>query len=211
MSETALQAFSDKLTSVMSLVSKHLKGAFLISFSILLFSACDFEQPEVSESDLWHRYTHEAETGNIENAISILTYLLEQFPENVDAYVSRGYFFCLINQPALAIEDCQQAILLAPEKSQTYNNLALAYHLMNEQHLAMSSVNMAIELDAENAYAFKNRAKIHMALGNRYEACQDLYTASLHGYNDTFSKFENDLNSLFLLNCEIVERMLPTQ
>ena len=101
--------------------------------------------------------------------------------------------------------DCEEALLLAPSSSQVYNNLAMAYHQLDQHEFALNFINVALKLNAENAYAYKNRAKIHMALGNRYQACQDLFAASQNGYNDAFAGLENDLNSLFVRNCEIVE------
>ncbi|MEM8900771.1 MAG: hypothetical protein AAGC85_21845 [Bacteroidota bacterium] len=178
---------------------------WVISISLILISSCLFENRGVSEADLWKRYEIEVSHKRYENAIGVLSHILELYPENVDAYISRSYFFCLIGQPELAIMDCEEALILAPSSSQVYNNLAMAYHQLDQHEFALNFINVALKLNTENAYAYKNRAKIHMALGNRYQACQDLFAASQNGYNDDFASLENDLNSLFVRNCEIVE------
>ena len=178
-----------------------------ISFTLLLVSSCSFEDKRISEEQLWERYEIELSHKRYENVIGVLSHILELYPENVDAYISRSYFFCLIKQPELAIIDCEEALLLAPSNSQVYNNLAMAYHQLDQHQFALNFINVALKLDGENAYAYKNRAKIHMALGNRYQACQDLFAASQNGYNDDFARLEDDLNSLFVRNCEIVERL----
>ncbi len=181
-------------------------GKILVGcFTLIWVTSCFLENRRVSEADLWKRYEIELSHKRYENVIGVLSHILELYPENVDAYISRSYFFCLINQPELAIIDCEEALLLAPSSSQVYNHLAMAYYQLDQHEFALNFINVALKLNAENAYAYKNRAKIHMALGNRYQACQDLFAASQNGYNDDFAGLENDLNSLFVRNCEIVE------
>jgi tetratricopeptide (TPR) repeat protein len=76
-----------------------------------------------------------------------------------------------------AIELYDRAILLNPQRVESYSNRGIAKHCLLDYEGAMKDYSKAIELNPSFSRAYANRAAIHLVQNRLSEACSDLRKA----------------------------------
>jgi tetratricopeptide (TPR) repeat protein len=82
-------------------------------------------------------------------------------PKDADAWYNLGNAYGQSNQPAKAIEACQQAIRINPEYASAWYNLGVAYGESNQPATEIAAYQQALRINPEHASAWYN-------LGNAY-------------------------------------------
>jgi tetratricopeptide (TPR) repeat protein len=83
-------------------------------------------------------------------------------------YVSygRGFFFSLIGQDALAVEEFTNTVIQYPKYAQAYFNLGISYVKLNMQTAAKTAFLRTVSLDPSNFEANSNLARIYFMQGD---------------------------------------------
>ena len=102
---------------------------------------------------------------------------IELDPENIMAYLKRGYTYSELGNYQDAIKDFTKAIELNPEYAAAYYNRGFAYfNLSNYQsnyQRAIVDYNKAIELNDEDTGVYYNRGLAYYNLGKYQQAIND--------------------------------------
>ena len=116
--------------------------------------------------------------GNHQDAIDLVTEVLDDDPENAAAYYIRGNAKNEREEHEAAIKDYDQAIDLDPEDADAYNNRGNAKQGLGEYEAAIEDYDQAINLDQEKAAAYNNRGNAKQKLGE-YEAAIEDYDQAI--------------------------------
>jgi tetratricopeptide (TPR) repeat protein len=122
-----------------------------------------------------------SQAGRFYEAITQFTKAIQIKPSSI-AYSFRSYDYLMLNNPALAIVDCDKAIEIDPKNTQAYNNRAAAYKMQGNFDQAIADCNKAIELNPNIAYPYKNRALVYCSKKEYAKAWIDVHKAESMGY-----------------------------
>jgi tetratricopeptide (TPR) repeat protein len=103
------------------------------------------------------------------------------FPENANAWYSRGTAKDAIFLRARAREDYDKAISLSPSFVEAYINRGVNKDLAGAYEAALEDFRKALELDGDNAMAYFNMGNTRHNMGNTHAACEDWRKASALG------------------------------
>lgn len=92
-------------------------------------------------------------------------------------YWSRSNINLALGNVDDAIEDCNNALKLAPNDPWTFHVRSMAYAAAHDEKNAVADATKAIELSKEHVYSYMNRAIIYKKLGNYSKAIEDYTTA----------------------------------
>ncbi len=109
--------------------------------------------------------------ANYSASIIYFTSAIRIFPENPNAWYSRGTAKDGIYLQLAARRDYDKAIELAPVFVEAYINRAINKDLTEEYDAALADFDKAIELDGDNATAYFNRGNTLHNMGNTTGAC----------------------------------------
>ena len=84
--------------------------------------------------------------GKYQRAIEDYSQAIRLYPNNVDAYHSRGGVYEKLGKYQRAIEDYNQAIRLYPNNAKAYNSRGIVYYMLGELKRACSDYQKACEL-----------------------------------------------------------------
>jgi Tfp pilus assembly protein PilF len=101
------------------------------------------------------------DSGYYNEAIPLFTRIIQNSPNNYEAYNSRGYCYYYNGDIYRAIADYIKATDLNPSLAKAYSNMALAKYTLFDLAGAMNDVNQAILLDPSLAVAYNNRGLIY--------------------------------------------------
>lgn len=113
---------------------------------------------------------------------------------SAESYHLRGYYFSLINESALAIEDYDKSISIKPNYAQAYFDRAHSHFIDGKSDKAVDDYNKVIQLDPDFVEAYLNRGTVKLEQGNTRGACRDWSTAASLGL-----EFANEI---IAVNCE---------
>ncbi len=114
--------------------------------------------------------------------------------ESAEAFHLRGYYFSLINESTLAIEDYDKSITINPSYAQAYFDRAHSYFINGQSDKAVEDYNKVIQLDPNYVEAYLNRGTVKLEQGNTRGACRDWSTAASLGLDFA--------NEIIAVNCE---------
>jgi tetratricopeptide (TPR) repeat protein len=104
------------------------------------------------------------------------TAVIEQNPNNVQAYFYRGLANKDSGDNQQAIADLTKVIRFQPKNAEAYLNRGIAQR-MYDANKALSDFNKAIRLNPKNAEAYLNRGLVYSKLGKEQQAISDFDTS----------------------------------
>ncbi|MEM8893763.1 MAG: tetratricopeptide repeat protein [Bacteroidota bacterium] len=110
------------------------------------------------------------------------------------AYHLRGYYFSLINESALALEDYDKSIELDPTYVHAYFDRAHSHFVSGQSDKAVEDYNKVIQIDPNFVEAYLNRGTVRLEQGNTRGACRDWDTAGSLGLEFAYE--------IMAVNCE---------
>lgn len=121
--------------------------------TLLLVAGCSLGEPTPLE-----RATTHFRMGHWDAAVELCDQLLNEHPNNADAWLLRGRCFLGKKMPQRAIADYTEAIKLRPEDPEPLYHRAIAYQQINRADLAEADKLRAHNLDIEvkKALAMRN-------------------------------------------------------
>ncbi|MBE7411861.1 MAG: tetratricopeptide repeat protein [Leptospiraceae bacterium] len=117
-----------------------------------------------------------SENKEFEEAIKVLTRLLENDPDNVSLHIERGMAYIELEDDHNSIKDLQQAVNLSPENPISHYTLGLAYMTFHLPEKAISEFEDAINLSDDEDEQIIGESLFQ--LGNVFFNVQDLNRAS---------------------------------
>lgn len=118
-------------------------------------------------------FTQALSEKNSLKAIDLYSKVLDLFPDNVDAYINRGYEKDELNDMEGALKDYNKAIELDPNDAAAYNNRGTLKKKLDDIEGALADYNKAIELDPNFSEAYCNRGVIKSELNDKKGALED--------------------------------------
>lgn len=100
----------------------------------------------------------EAGQGHYDDAIKILTHLIDRNPTSATGYNNRGLVYFQSGQSEAAIADYNMALKLNPRLDSAYNNRANYYAAQGELIEAVADYDVAIDLNPGNVRAWINQS-----------------------------------------------------
>lgn len=143
------------------------------------------KHPEVSQTmDLRHQALINAEHQRYDDALQILTYLIDQASNPAEDYSNRGLVYFRSGQMTKALADYNQALSLNPKLDRAYNNRANYFAQQGKWQAAIADYERALDLNPYNVRARINQGITYRDLGD-YAAALDCFDSAL-----LFGKFQ---------------------
>ena len=115
----------------------------------------------------------EKEREKLLKKIEYYTKKIEEDPNNISYFFTRGNTFYDLKEHDKAIENYNKVIELDPKHSFAYNNRGNAFYGLKEYNKAIKDYDKAIELDPNYVDAYNNRGIAYKNLGNYDKAIKD--------------------------------------
>lgn len=112
-----------------------------------------FQQKPLFETGIDHMKQHRYEA-----AVDVFTELIEQDPDNPDAYKNRGVAYMKLSQYDPAIRDFEKTRQLIPDLKGLHSNLGVAWYYKGEYEKAIENYDKEIALSPDSHYTYFNRA-----------------------------------------------------
>jgi tetratricopeptide (TPR) repeat protein len=124
-------------------------------------------------------------TGRYQDAITVLSSVLEAEPAHALALASRAAAHRMLQENDLAILDASRAIDLQPDLAWAYATRGAIYRLQKNYEEALRDLDKAIELQPDYEWCIAGRGETYRLLGRAEEALTDLNRAlELNPRND---------------------------
>jgi len=117
--------------------------------------------------------------ANAQPNIGSLSEVIEQHPNDPQAYNMRGSVYGEAGQTEQALADFTKAISLDPNYAQAYANRGLVYRKSNQLDLALADFNKALSIDPNYAPAYVGRGSVYSQQGRHEQALADRRAGSL--------------------------------
>ncbi len=131
-------------------------------------------------------------SGGYAKAIDLYTQVLARDPENLNAYLQRGFCHNLLRDYPAAAEDFTAVIRRKPDHQWAYTSRGSAYNKLGEFDLAIRDFDTAIGFDARNEEAYNNRGWTRKSLNDIAGACKDWKTSKKLGNAEARIILENN-------------------
>lgn len=118
------------------------------------------------------------QSGNHQEAITLLNQAVNLNPGQIEAYLNRGFAYSELNSHASAIANYDKAIELAPNNAEAYYYRADEYLKAGNAPRALVDYNKAIQLNPNNSQAYLDRGFIYYQQGESLKAIEDLQKAA---------------------------------
>jgi len=119
--------------------------------------------------------------GHFDKSATYFGKAVEDDPDSILAYVSRGVAFGKLGKFDKALPDFDRAIELDPHHPKAYHLRGLVRLLMGECAEAVQDFDKAIEIDPNYGAAYYSRGTTHAELGNEDQAGKDMTMAARLG------------------------------
>ena len=113
-----------------------------------------------------------------QQTITSLNAVLQQNPQDIDAYVERGILYATLDRNLLAIADYTEAIRLDPNRALAYNNRAVAKLNLRDYRGAYLDYTQVVRILPDKAITYNNRATARQGMGDCKGAIADLRIAA---------------------------------
>ena len=129
--------------------------------------------------------------------IEYYTKKIEEDPNNISYFFTRGNTFYDLKEHDKAIENYNKVIELDPKHSFAYNNRGNAFYGLKEYNKAIKDYDKAIELDPNYTLAYNNRGIAYKNLGNYgkvikdYDKAIELDSNYVDAYNNRGIAYKN--------------------
>ena len=114
-----------------------------------------------------------------EYKLAIIDYdiVIENVPEEIEAYVGKGICLNRLKEYEKSIETYKLGLEIEPNTTELYVNIGIVLCNLNKLEEAIINYNKALEVDNKNYYAYYNRGLTFYNLKRVNEALQDLNQA----------------------------------
>lgn len=152
------------------------RGAALLVLCISLL--CAHAQGKVTAADKeTARLMHEGEkayrAGDHARAIASFSEVLLHDPDDLNAYLQRGFCHSLRHEYEEAVADFTAVIERKSDHLWAYTSRGSAYNKLGRFELAMHDFDTVLGLDPRNQEAYNNRGWSRKSLGDEQGACKD--------------------------------------
>lgn len=106
-------------------------------------------------------------------AIDLYTQVLTRDPENLNAYLQRGFCYNLHRDYAAAVVDFTDVIERKGDHLWAYISRGSAYNKLGRYDLALRDFDTVIAIDAKNEEAYNNRGWTRKSMNDLPGACKD--------------------------------------
>lgn len=165
---------------------------YVVLLAALLVTARDVRAAE-NVYDTVNRAVKAQSNGNAGLAFELYSEIIHsrklQSDPKILAYIynNRAVLWLQQGSQSMALDDFQHALLLHPDHTAYYNR-ALIYSQQGRPRDALADLDKAIEMFPRYARAYALRGQLHLELGNRSQAREDLRLADLYKYKVRFLK-----------------------
>ncbi|WP_089718292.1 TonB family protein [Candidatus Entotheonella palauensis] len=125
--------------------------------------------------------TQPAQPQTYQEAITALTKILEQAPQDALSYRKRGIAYAHIGKYPEALADLDRAIALNDADAEAYNQRGIVHYNLGRYRQAMSDFNRAIAKQPQMGEFYNNRGILHQRQGDYRQALRDLRQANQRG------------------------------
>ena len=132
-------------------------------------------------ADLYKAGEKAYRSGDHKSAIILFTQVLDAQPDNINAYLQRGFCHSLQKNYGKAVADFTAVVDRKPDHAWAYISRGSAYAKLEQHQLAMADFDHVIALDAKNEEAYNNRGWSRKATGDMAGACKDWKTSQRMG------------------------------
>ncbi|MEO0457115.1 MAG: tetratricopeptide repeat protein [Cyanobacteria bacterium P01_A01_bin.114] len=130
---------------------------------------------------LRRRIRRDAQCGQYESAIRLLSYLIYHHPGQANDYNNRGLMYQYRQQWSKAMADFNQALTLQPTADRIYNNRANCYAAQQDWLNALDDYDRAIDINPFNMRARINQAVTFREMGQYEDALECFDIAMFFG------------------------------
>lgn len=131
-------------------------------------------------------------SGGYAKAIDLYSQVLARDPENVNAYLQRGFCHNLQRDYEAAAQDFTEVIARKGDHLWAYTSRGSAYNRLGKFDLALRDFDTVIGLDPKNEEAYNNRGWTHKSLNDVPGACKDWKTSKKLGNAEAKIILENN-------------------
>jgi len=117
------------------------------------------------------------EKGDYPAAVTDFKAVIERDPQSVAAYNGRCYTLALIGDAGHALDDCNRALVLAPNTPYILDSRAYAFLRAGDFPRAAADYDLIVQIEPKNAPALYGRGIARLRLGRRQDGEQDLAAA----------------------------------
>lgn len=139
--------------------------------------------------------------------------LLPELEESIANLDKQTIDFCENKKYKSALQTSNEAVLLAPKRSASYNNRAQVYRLLNQNNLALKDLNKCLELSESKgsvaAQALCQRASLKILDNDEQGAFEDFESAAKLGSNFAKDSLVR-LNPMARLCSQMVSSMMKS-
>ena len=136
--------------------------------------------------------------GQHDVALSTLNKVLVRYPNDPVANANIGFAALKSGRFEKAMNIYNRCLKSNGPDPLVYSNLGFCKYKLGRLTGALKNLNEAIRLDEANSFALKNRALVHLALGKKELACEDLHSARDNGYS---RKYDSEVIELLGEHC----------
>jgi serine/threonine-protein kinase len=115
-------------------------------------------------------------TGNFEQAIQLLTAIIQSNPSKIEPYLERAIVYCISRNAKLALADCDRAISIDPTDSRGYQLRAEVESLLRDKNDAIADASQAVQLKPSPA-TYIVRAECYLRMNQPDNAIADCNSA----------------------------------
>ena len=148
-----------------------------IIITILLICSITFTSLKADISQWFKKGLKSYQIGNYDDAILNIRKVIENDPENSQAYYYIGMSYLMTQQFEDAIDNFTQSIKINPQNPDAFNNRGIANGYVGNPELAFNDFDRAILLDPGFAEAYLNRGTAFIEKNEMKNAIKDLKNA----------------------------------
>ena len=119
--------------------------------------------------------------GEYKEAMTLYTQVISLEPENMNAFLRRGFCYSVLKQYDLSIQDYSRVIEVHGKHPYAYLSRGSAYNKTENYKAALVDFDMVLSIDSKNQEAYNNRGWAKNGLGLYKEACSDWKTSKKLG------------------------------
>ncbi len=132
-------------------------------------------------ADLYKAGEKAYRSGDHTSAIILFTQVLDAQPDNINAYLQRGFCHTLLKDYEKAVIDFTAVVDRKPDHAWAYTSRGSAYAKLEKHQLAMADFDRVLAIDPKNEEAYNNRGWSRKATGDLAGACKDWKTSQRMG------------------------------
>lgn len=137
--------------------------------------------PDKETQDLFKSGEQAYNSGGYAKAIDLFTQVLQRDPDNLNAFLQRGFCRSLQHEYEAAAADFTEVIARKNDHLWAYTSRGSAYSRLGKNDLALRDFDKVLALDPKNQEAYNNRGWTRKAMGDIEGACSDWKTSKKMG------------------------------